>query len=210
MSSYQRSLAICLKSLGLTFGQEVNLSGLVVDIHIPSLNLAIELDGPTHFTRNTAEPLGPTVFKHRIIKAMGLKLMSVTIDEWDDLIDMRAQRSFIEKNFKRLKVWAYHSHLARRYEALSCLWTAKCLVTRLTSCYLGFWVVRNVCTYKLMQQWFWRGIASCKWCDWAIANKDVALQPHVLKKNGSLLQSRMATFQVFWSIARRIANSTVQ
>lgn len=105
VSSYQRSLEDCLRSLGLSFQQEVDLSGLLVDVFIHSKNLIIELDGPTHFVRNSLQLLGPTAFKHRMLRAMGFNLLSITLEDWDDLIDMRAQRAFLQAAMAR-RLWS--------------------------------------------------------------------------------------------------------
>ena len=101
VSSYQRSLGDCLRSLGLAFQQEADVSGLLVDALVPSKNLVIELDGPSHFARNSPQLLGPAAFKHRMLKAMGMKVLSITLDDWDDLRDMKAQRRFLETALKR-------------------------------------------------------------------------------------------------------------
>lgn len=78
------------------------LSGLVVDFYIPSHNLALELDGPTHFSRGVdPQMLGPTAFKHRILKAAGYNVLSITLDRWVGFMDLKAQRAFLEPLIKR-------------------------------------------------------------------------------------------------------------
>ena len=101
VSSYQRSLEDCLRSLGLDFKSEADVSGLIVDVLLPPRKLVIELDGPTHFARNAPHLLGPTAFKHRILRALGFDVLSVTLEDWDNLIDMKAQRKFLEAALAR-------------------------------------------------------------------------------------------------------------
>ena len=101
VSSYQRSLEHCLRSLGLAFEQEADVSGLIVDVLLSSRKLVIEMDGPSHFARNAPLLLGPTAFKHRILRAMNFEVLSISLDDWDNLKDMKAQRRFLEKALAR-------------------------------------------------------------------------------------------------------------
>ncbi|CAN0549130.1 unnamed protein product, partial [Ectocarpus sp. 8 AP-2014] len=43
------------------------------------LKLALEVDGPAHFTKNTARPLGHMVLKHRTLSKMGWTVVSVSL-----------------------------------------------------------------------------------------------------------------------------------
>jgi RAP domain len=43
------------------------------------------VDGPTHFTANTLELLGPTLLKQRQLAAAGWRLISVPFHEWTSL-----------------------------------------------------------------------------------------------------------------------------
>lgn len=104
VSSQQRGVADCLTSLGLEYTQEEDFSGLIVDIYLRRMNLVIELDGPSHFARNGPQMLGPTMFKHRLLRAMGMKVLSIPINEWDRFMDLSRQRKFLEAAFKRLGI----------------------------------------------------------------------------------------------------------
>lgn len=42
------------------------------------LKVALEVDGPAHFTKNTARPLGHMVLKHRTLSKMGWTVVSVS------------------------------------------------------------------------------------------------------------------------------------
>lgn len=52
------------------------------------LKLALEVDGPAHFTKNTARPLGHMVLKHRTLSKMGWTVVSVgaVLGPWVSLL----------------------------------------------------------------------------------------------------------------------------
>ena len=58
---------------------EESINGLMVDIAIAEMNLVIEVEGPLHNAINSRVPLGATVFKHRLLKAMGKILLQFLI-----------------------------------------------------------------------------------------------------------------------------------
>ena len=101
VSGYQRQLAACLTSLGIAFQQEVDLQGLAIDFYIPTRNTVVEFDGPSHFARNSEQALGPTAFKRRLLQAMGMRVISITTVDWDDLMVLSAQRRFLEAALSR-------------------------------------------------------------------------------------------------------------
>ena len=83
--------------------EELNIddSGLLVDIACPGERLAIEYDGPHHYFFGPArQPMGRTIFKHRLVRALGWKLIVVPWFEWRAL----GGRALDEKAFlgKRL------------------------------------------------------------------------------------------------------------
>lgn len=55
---------------------------LSLDIAIPELHLAIEADGPTHVSRNSLEPLGPTLWKRRQLQRMGWRVVNIHFAHW--------------------------------------------------------------------------------------------------------------------------------
>lgn len=57
-------------------------SGYAIDIAIPSLRIAVEIDGPSHFARNADRRLGPSVMKHRHLSKRGWRVFSVTAQDW--------------------------------------------------------------------------------------------------------------------------------
>lgn len=54
-----------------------------IDILLEDLRIAMEVDGPAHFLRNTGHPMGHTVMKRRILEHLGYSVVSVPHYEWD-------------------------------------------------------------------------------------------------------------------------------
>ena len=57
-------------------------SGYAIDIAIPSLRIAVEIDGPVHFMRNADRVLGPTAMKRCHLSKLGWRVFSVTTQDW--------------------------------------------------------------------------------------------------------------------------------
>ncbi|CAO2161921.1 unnamed protein product [Urochloa humidicola] len=84
-SSFQKEVGRLLYSTGHGWVREYAIDGYTVDAVLVAEKLAFEIDGPTHFSRNLATPLGHTSFKRRYITASGWKLVSLSLQEWDEL-----------------------------------------------------------------------------------------------------------------------------
>ena len=54
-----------------------------IDILLPDFGVALEVDGPAHFLRNTGHPMGHTIMKRRLLQLMGYNVISVPHFEWD-------------------------------------------------------------------------------------------------------------------------------
>ena len=75
MSNSQREAGESLRRLGVSHELEYTMAdGLF------SIDLAI--DGQSHFTRNTLEPLGHTRLRDRLLSAMGWCVVSIPFFEW--------------------------------------------------------------------------------------------------------------------------------
>ncbi|TKW12863.1 hypothetical protein SEVIR_5G063200v4 [Setaria viridis] len=84
-SSFQKEVGRLLYSTGHEWVREYAIDGYTVDAVLVDEKLAFEIDGPTHFSRNLGTPLGHTAFKRRYITTSGWKLVSLSLQEWDEL-----------------------------------------------------------------------------------------------------------------------------
>jgi hypothetical protein len=87
VSNGQREVGESLHRLGVVHELEhITADGLFsIDLAIVDRRIALEFDGPSHFTRNTLEPLGHTRLRDRLLSAMGWQVVSIPFFEWDRL-----------------------------------------------------------------------------------------------------------------------------
>ena len=82
ISRLQLNVGMALARLGYAYESEKQLpSGYSIDIALPAACVAIEVDGPHHFTQRGA-PTGATLLKRRQLRALGWKVVSITHHEW--------------------------------------------------------------------------------------------------------------------------------
>ncbi|KAK1293845.1 hypothetical protein QJS10_CPA16g00032 [Acorus calamus] len=96
-SSFQKEVARLLVSTGLEWVKEYVVDGYTLDAVVIDRKLAFEIDGPSHFSRNTGFPLGHTVLKRRYIAAAGWKLVSLSNEEWETLHGEFEQLEYLRK-----------------------------------------------------------------------------------------------------------------
>ena len=93
-SMQHREMCRALIGMGVDHAVEHTVSGYAVDIVLPDLGIAIEVDGPTHFACTDQERLlGSTAMKHRHLRALGFVLFLVSsadfelAEKWQGRID---------------------------------------------------------------------------------------------------------------------------
>ena len=87
VSNSQREVGESLRRLGISHQLEYTTAdGLFsIDLAITDRRIALEFDGPSHFTTNTLEPLGHTRLRDRLLSAMGWRVVSIPFFDWDRL-----------------------------------------------------------------------------------------------------------------------------
>jgi very-short-patch-repair endonuclease len=87
VSKSQRQVGESLQRLGTSHELEYTTAdGLFsIDLAIVDRRIAIEVDGLSHFTVNTLEPLGHTRLRDRLLSAMGWHVLLIPFIEWNKL-----------------------------------------------------------------------------------------------------------------------------
>lgn len=76
---------------GVTLPHELHCNTLslvllfTLDHHLPPCTdkrIAVEVDGPFHFSVNTNSPLGQTMIRRRLLRAVGWTVISVPYHTW--------------------------------------------------------------------------------------------------------------------------------
>ena len=97
VSNGQREVADSLCRLGIAHELEyITADGLFsIDLAIVDRRIAVEFDGPSHFTVNSLEPLGRTHLRHRLISAIGWLVVSIPFFEWDRFRQSNEQDAYV-------------------------------------------------------------------------------------------------------------------
>ncbi|KAL8104535.1 RAP domain-containing protein, chloroplastic isoform X1 [Apium graveolens] len=99
-SSFQKEVGRLLISTGLDWTKEYVVDGYSLDAVLVDQKVVLEIDGPTHFSRNSGVPLGHTMLKRRYITAAGWKLVSVSHNEWEELCGEFEQLDYLREILK--------------------------------------------------------------------------------------------------------------
>ncbi|KAL8228352.1 hypothetical protein R6Q57_015936 [Mikania cordata] len=99
-SSFQKEVIRLLVGTGLDWTREYVVDGYTLDAALVHLKVALEIDGPSHFSRNLGNPLGHTVLKRRYLEAAGWKLVSVPHQKWEELIGSHEQLDYLREILK--------------------------------------------------------------------------------------------------------------
>ncbi len=103
VSNGQREVGESLRRLGIPHELEcITADGLLsIDLAIVDRRIALEFDGPSHFSRNTLEPLGHTRLRDRLLSAMGWHVVSIPFFEWDKLHQTEQRDAYLERRVRR-------------------------------------------------------------------------------------------------------------
>ncbi|KAK9725291.1 hypothetical protein RND81_05G134200 [Saponaria officinalis] len=99
-SSFQKEVARLLYGTGLDWVKEYDLGAYSLDAALVDKKVALEIDGVTHFSRNTGVPLGHTMLKRRYVAACGWKLASVNHQDWQELRGSIEQEEYLRRILK--------------------------------------------------------------------------------------------------------------
>eukprot|EP01018_Ginkgo_biloba_P015100 Gb_29061 [translate_table: standard] len=99
-SLFQKEVGRLLVSTGYNWVREYSTDGYTLDAVLIDEKIGLEIDGPTHFSRNTGSPLGHTMLKHRYLAAAGWKIVSLSCQEWEELRGESEQMDFLQELLK--------------------------------------------------------------------------------------------------------------
>ncbi|TYH68109.1 hypothetical protein ES332_D06G236500v1 [Gossypium tomentosum] len=99
-SSFQKEVGRLLVSTGLDWVREHPTDCYTIDAVLVDQKVALEIDGPTHFSRNTGTPLGHTILKRCHIAASGWRFVSLSYQEWEELEGEVEQLEYLRKILK--------------------------------------------------------------------------------------------------------------
>lgn len=72
------------------------------DIYIPEDRIAIEVDGPHHFTRNSLRPMGEMFTRDLLLEARNYKVVSVPFFAWGG-VEEDGRRAFLQNLLTKAK-----------------------------------------------------------------------------------------------------------
>jgi very-short-patch-repair endonuclease len=103
VSNGQREVGESLCRLGILYELEyITADGLFsIDLAILDRRIALEFDGPSHFTTNTLEPLGHTRLRDRLLSAMGWCVVSIPFFEWARLHQTEQRDAYVKRRVHR-------------------------------------------------------------------------------------------------------------
>ena len=103
VSNGQREVGESLHRLGVSHELEyITADGLFsIDVAVVDRRIAVEFDGPSHFTTNTLEPLGHTRLRDRLLSAMGWRVVSIPFFEWDRLHDAEHKDAYVQRRLSQ-------------------------------------------------------------------------------------------------------------
>ncbi|GLJ14136.1 hypothetical protein SUGI_0226870 [Cryptomeria japonica] len=95
-SLFQKEVAHLLVSTGFDWVQEYCVDGYILDAVISNKKVCLEIDGPSHFSRNTVTPLGHTMLKRRYLASAGWHVVSLPWQDWKELSGESEQMEYLK------------------------------------------------------------------------------------------------------------------
>lgn len=112
----QESLHSALLSLGLPARRAHDTAGgIPVDVALPTPKIAIELASRTHCTTNTGQLLGASQLKHRLLTALGWRVLHIPCAAWPATLP--EQRAYLQSAFGTERLAQLVGEAARAAEA---------------------------------------------------------------------------------------------
>lgn len=96
-SDLEKMVAYHLATTGHTWEVEYSVAEYSIDFALPGKKVALEVDGPSHYTRNGGSPLGSTILKRRHLEAAGWAVVSIPYYEWAELYGEMEQRTYLQQ-----------------------------------------------------------------------------------------------------------------
>lgn len=83
-------------------------------------NIALEVDGPSHFLRNSGHPMGHTIMKRRLLTQRGYKVVTVPHFEWDRIPNWASMelRRYLQRKCNLTDVLQFNAQDFSRYTQL--------------------------------------------------------------------------------------------
>jgi len=73
-----------------------------IDVALPKEHIAIEIDGPHHFSRNTLRPMGDMFSRSTLLEYRGWTVASVPFFSWSG-VEEGARRAYLENLLSRAR-----------------------------------------------------------------------------------------------------------
>ena len=103
ISRRQTSFSCSLSNFCLPFLMYVfSLPPFAADLYIPEDRIAIEVDGPHHYTRNSLRPMGEMFTRDLLLEARNYKVVSVPFFAWGG-VEEDGRRAFLQNLLTKAK-----------------------------------------------------------------------------------------------------------
>ena len=101
ITKLQKDVYAALSQLGINAELEYDKEEYSLDIALPAFKLAIEVDGPVHYTYNTNRHLGTSVLKRRLLKCLSWDVITIPYYEWRTLAGEDKKIDYLRMKFKQ-------------------------------------------------------------------------------------------------------------